>query len=105
MSMGASTNEQISAEVKRRVDELQSKSFPDLESLPETNTQTLEVASARVTMTVYRTHRPNGDLLVVVQASREFLWGIYHTFFVRGFVASVTGAKSKAAEELLWEYT
>ena len=103
--MGSSAKEQITSQVKRRVEELQRRSFADLEALPEFDTQTVQVANAIVTMTVYRTRRPDGHLLVVVQACRERLFGIYHNVFAEGFVASANGTRSEATEELLWDYT
>lgn len=95
----------MASEVRRQIERLRAKSFGELAALPECDTRELHIKGTRFSVAIWRTIRSDGDLLVVVQCIRERLLGIYHRVLVEGFIASPTGAKSTAAEELLWDYT
>jgi hypothetical protein len=105
VAANAIINKQITASVKSQLAELRSKSYEELEALPESHTSTIEIARKRVTFTIYRERRANGETLVVVQAHRDRLFGIWASVFVEGFISSASGVKVDAPEESLWEYT
>ena len=51
-----------------------------------------------------RTKHGANALLIVVQALRETLFGMTAQICVEGLVVSSSGEKSKATEEMLWDY-
>jgi hypothetical protein len=95
---------EMTARVLSRAAELRRKSFRELSSLPETDTGKVDVLGNQVQLTIYRTARTADELLVVVQAARPRLFGIFTEIRVEGFLAKSNGDQADAPEKLLWDY-
>ena len=104
MSATDATNAEIIRRVQERVLNLQNMSHVDLKALPPTAIESVQIFGKATSITVYRDNRPNDELLIVVQAVRDGLFGRF-PFYVEGFVSSSSGEKLNAAEELLWDFS
>ena len=88
---------------KARSASLQDRSFEELDALPECATEEISVLGKPVSLTTFRKHSLD-QLLIVVQAFRETLFGMTAQIYVDGFVVSPSGEKVNATEEMLWDY-
>jgi hypothetical protein len=95
---------EMTAHVQSRAAELRRKSFQELSTLPEAETGKVDLLGNPVQLTVYRTVRTVDELLVVVQAARPRLFGMFTQIRVEGFLARSSGDQSDAPEKLLWDY-
>jgi hypothetical protein len=91
--------------VKARSASLQERSFEELNALPECETEEISVLGKAVSLTTYRSKHNVEQLLIVVQALRETLYGVTAQISVEGFIVSSSGEKVDAAEEMLWDYS
>jgi hypothetical protein len=89
---------------RARIASLQQRSFDELTVLPEMQAEEVDVLGNPVSLTTYRSKHGANALLIVVQALRETLFGMTVQICVEGFVVSPLGQKSKATEEMLWDY-
>ena len=94
----------MNALAKARADALFAKEFAELNVLPELHAEQAQVLGKPVTLTVFRSPHDGSRVLIVVQAFREALFGMTAQISVEGFVASPSGEKVRASEEMLWDY-
>jgi len=100
-----SINDEMAAVARSRIENLRSKSFPELRALPESDEREETIRGKAVIFTVYRSDQPDGSILVVIQAHRERWLGLWANVSVFGFIASADGRRTEAPERLLWDYS
>jgi hypothetical protein len=100
----AEMKSQMAVLAKARSASLQERSFEELDALPECETEEISVLGKPVSLTTFRSNQSVDQLLIVVQAFRETLFGITAQIYVDGFVVSASGEKVNATEEMLWDY-
>lgn len=95
----------IGERVKARLAALRSMPFIEVAALPEVASENVDLGGQRVMLSVYRAARPTGETLIVVQANRQRLFGIYSNVWAEGFLILPSGQTVDAPEQLMWEYT
>jgi hypothetical protein len=102
--VNAQIKAEVAALVRSRYADLRRRSFEELTSLPEVETENHEIARRAVPLTTYRVSRSESEILVVVQAIRNGFLG-FHLIEVEGFVARSNAETVDAPDEMLWDYS
>jgi hypothetical protein len=94
----------ILAELKTRLAVLRSKSFDDLLSLPEAQTEDAKVLGKPVKFTVFRERQSDGDVLILVRSDKPIFFGIGSAGTTEGFFAKPDGEKREAYGDEISEF-
>ena len=104
MASSAEIKSGMRAVVSERSSALHQQSFEGLKTLPEVETEEIEILGTPVRLITYRENQNSNHLFIVVQAIRETLLGMSAQICVEGFVVSSSGEKAPATDETLWDY-
>jgi len=104
MSSNEPITSEMAATVHSRLEALRGRPFDELAMLPELVEVQTEESGKPFGLNEHRTTRDDGGVLVVVQATRRRLFGIFTETKVEGFLASPGSGTTVAPEELLWPY-
>ena len=89
---------------KRRLDELRTRPYSELASLPEVSEEVFTFLGKPASLCIYRVTLPDLSVRMFVTTSKSHLGGMVHTVNGDGFVLAPDGTLSELTEEMRWEY-
>lgn len=88
----------------RRLDELRTRPYSELASLPETSEEVFTFRDKPASLCIYRVTLPDSRVRVFVTTSKSHLAGMVYTVNGDGFVLAPDGTLSEVTDEMRWEY-
>jgi len=96
--------EELFSVAKRRLDELRTRPYVELASLPEASEEVFSFRDKPASLCTYRVTLPDSRVRVFVTTSKSHLAGIVHTVNGDGFVIAPDGTLAEVTDEMRWEY-